>query len=59
MAGQRTVIDRAMFDRLIDALLDGDEDARIKTAKELTDVSPSWWSGPTLHRSRVRQDAGQ
>jgi hypothetical protein len=56
---QRTVIDREMFDRLIDALLDGDADARIAAAAALSEAAPSWWSGPTRHRVRTRQEDGQ
>lgn len=62
MAGQRTVIDRPMFERLINALLDVDDDApdkRIAAAAELVATAPSWWSGGTAHRDRLRQGAAE
>lgn len=59
MAGQRTVIDRTMFDRLVDALLSKNEDERIKAAVALAEAAPSWWSGPTSHRDRLRTKAGE
>jgi hypothetical protein len=52
---ERTAIDRDMFNQLIDALLDGDEDQRIAAAAALSQAAPSWWSGPTRHRAREHE----
>lgn len=59
MAGQRTVIDRTMFERLVDALLSDNEDVRIKALTALTEAAPSWWSGGTKHRDRLRKEASE
>lgn len=54
---QRTGLDRAVFDTIIDALLDGDEDACVSAAMRLVESAPSRWSGPRAHWVRVRREA--
>lgn len=56
--GERTTIDREMFDAVIDALLDGSPPVRIEVARKLAETAPGWWSGPTLHRVRDKDDDG-
>jgi hypothetical protein len=47
-----------MFDAVIDALLDGSPPVRIEVARKLAETAPGWWSGPTLHRVRDKDDDG-
>jgi hypothetical protein len=56
---QRTSLDREMYERLITALLDGDADQRIETAKALAADVPSFWNGSTRHQAlaRARREA--